>query len=233
MIGIIGAMAVEVEALKKLMEKVEVITVSGIDFYRGILCGSDVVVAVSGVGKVNAAVCAQTMIIVFKTEAVINIGVAGGLSKALKVCDIAVADSVVQHDMDTSVFGDPLGFISGLDMVYMECDKKISDELFRASQKLGTVNVERGVIASGDQFISSGEKKKFIVDNFNAVATEMEGAAIGQVCAVNKIPFGVLRAISDSADDGAPMSFEEFTVKAVKNSISIIIDFLKDWGVAK
>lgn len=233
MLGIIGAMTVEVEALKKLMENVEVITVSGIDFYRGSLCGTDVVVAVSGVGKVNAAVCAQTMIIVFKTEAVINIGVAGGLSKTLKVCDIAVADSVVQHDMDTSVFGDPMGFISGLDVVYMKCDKKISDKLCIASEKVSGVHVERGVIASGDQFISSSEKKKFIVDNFNAIATEMEGAAIGHVCALNKIPFGVLRAISDSADDSAHMSFEEFTVNAVKNSISIVLEFLKEWRIEK
>lgn len=233
MLGIIGAMTVEVEALKKLMENVEVITVSGIDFYRGSLCGTDVVVAVSGVGKVNAAVCAQTMIIVFKTEAVINIGVAGGLSKTLKVCDIAVADSVVQHDMDTSVFGDPVGFISGLDVVYMKCDEKISDELCVASEKVDGVHVERGVIASGDQFIRSSEKKKFIVDNFNAIATEMEGAAIGHVCALNNIPFGVLRAISDSADDGAHMSFEEFTVKAVKNSISIVLEFLKEWRSEK
>ncbi len=227
MLGIIGAMTVEVESLKQIMEEVEIITVSGIDFYRGKLCGKDVVVAVSGVGKVSAAICAQTMIIVFKVNAIINIGVAGGLSPKLKVCDIAVATAVVEHDMDTSALGDPIGFISGLNLVYMNCDEKISEALYNASKKL--VNTEKGIIASGDQFISNIEKKTFIVDSFNAIATEMEGAAIGHVCLVNKVQFGVLRAISDGADDGAPMSFEEFTVKAVKNSISIIIEFLKIW----
>lgn len=229
MLGIIGAMKVEVESLKQIMEDVKILTISGIDFYQGKLCDVDVVVAVSGVGKVNAAVCTQTMIIKFNVDAVINVGVAGTLTKKLNVCDIAVATSVVEHDMDTSPLGDPVGFVSGLDMIYMNCDKKVSDMLYNAANTIDGVNVEKGVIASGDQFISGGEKKQYIVDNFNAIAAEMEGASIGHVCTVNKIPFGILRAISDGADDGAPMSYEEFTVKAVKNSISIILEFLKAW----
>lgn len=229
MLGIIGAMKVEVEALKQLMENVEVITISGIEFYRGILCGSEVVVAVSGVGKVNAAICAQTMIIVFKAKAIINIGVAGGLSDTLRVCDVAVADAVVQHDMDTSALGDPVGFISGLDVIYIKSDKAISDKLCEAAQKVGSMRVERGTIASGDCFVSGSGQKSFLKDSFGAIAAEMEGAAVGQTCAVNNVPFGVLRAISDGADDGAPTSFEEFTVKAVKNSIAIIIEFIKGW----
>lgn len=229
MLGIIGAMTVEVESLKKLMEDLKILTISGIDFYSGKLCGVDVVVAVSGVGKVNAAVCTQTMILKFDVEAIINVGVAGGLAKDLNVCDIAVAESVVEHDMDTSPLGDPVGFVSGLNLIYMNADEKISSMLYHASNVIDGINVKKGVIASGDQFICDSEKKRYIVDNFNAIAAEMEGASIGHVCTVNKVPFGILRAISDGADDGAPMSYEEFTIKAVKNSITIILEFLKAW----
>lgn len=228
LLGIIGAMTVEVEALKQLMENVEIIKVSGIDFYRGTLCGKDVVVAVSGVGKVNAAVCAQTMIIIFKVSAVINIGVAGGLADTFKVGDIAIAEAVVEHDMDTAVFGDPVGFISGLNTVEIKCDEEITRKLKASVLNTGISRVETGIIASGDQFICSAEQKQKIIDNFNAIAAEMEGAAIGHACAMNNVPFGVLRAISDGADNGAQMSFEEFTVLAVKNSIAIILDFLKN-----
>lgn len=229
MLGIIGAMTVEVESLKKLMEDLKILTISGIDFYSGKLCGVDVVVAVSGVGKVNAAVCTQTMILKFDVKAIINVGVAGGLVKDLNVCDIAVAESVVEHDMDTSPLGDPVGFVSGLDLIYMNADEKISSMLYNASNAIDGINVKKGIIASGDQFIGDSEKKQYITDKFNAIAAEMEGASIGHVCTMNKVPFGVLRAISDGADDGAPMTYEEFTVKAVKNSVSIILEFLKSW----
>lgn len=228
MLGIIGAMKIEVEALKQLMNDVEVKTISGISFCCGRLCGEEVVVAVSGVGKVNAAVCTQTMILEFKVGAIINVGVAGTLTSELSICDVAVAAAVVQHDMDTSPLGDPVGFISGPDVIYINADEQISDRLYKSAQKVGIRNVKKGVIASGDQFIGGGEKKKIIVDNFNAIAAEMEGAAIGHVCMLSGVPFGVLRAISDGADDDAMMSYEEFAVKAAENSIKIIIDFLEN-----
>lgn len=226
-IGIIGAMAVEVQMLKDIMQNVHVSTISGIEYCAGIISGVEVVVAQAGVGKVNAAVCAEAMILKYEPSAIINIGVAGGLSAKLKVGDIAVADTVVEHDMDTSVFGDPLGFITGINMVNIPCAQWITETLQQGAKKIDGVVTVCGTIVSGDQFISSKEKKIQLVDRFNAVATEMEGASIGHVCYMNEVPFGVLRAISDSADDEADMSFNEFCDMAAKNSLKVILSFLE------
>lgn len=235
-IGIIGAMPIEVEALKNIMDDVKISKFSGVDFYEGTLSEVPVVVAVAGVGKVNAALCAQTMILAFEPTSIINIGVAGGLSPELKVGDIAIATEVVEHDMDTSSLGDPLGYISGIDIVYIPCTKWISDLLYNVSCDVADVKSKinefpskaiKGVIASGDQFISGQEQRNHIINNFNAVAAEMEGASIGHVCYMNNVDFGVLRAISDSADEEASLSFVEFTKLAVKNSVAIVLEFLK------
>ncbi len=226
-IGIIGAMAVEVQMLKDIMNDVNVTTISGIEYYAGTISDVKVVVAQAGIGKVNAAVCAEAMILKYEPTAIINIGVAGGLSGKLKVGDIAIADTVVEHDMDTSVFGDPLGFITGINMVNIPCAKWVTDTLETVAKKIDSANTLCGTIVSGDQFISSKEKKTQLVDRFNAVATEMEGASIGHVCCMNDVPFGVLRAISDSADDEADMSFNEFCHMAAKNSLSVILSFLE------
>lgn len=226
-IGIIGAMAVEVQLLKDIMENVNVTTVSGIEYYSGTISDVDVVVAQAGVGKVNAAICAEAMILKFEPSAIINVGVAGGLSAKLKVGDIAVADFVVEHDMDTSVLGDPLGFITGIDMVKIPCADWVSETLLQVAKNIDGVNAVCGTIVSGDQFISSKEKKNWLVDTFGGIATEMEGASIGHVCYMNDIPFGVLRSISDSADDEADMSFNEFCNMAAENSLKVILGFLK------
>jgi len=226
-IGIIGAMAVEVQMLKDIMQNVRVDTISGIEYYAGTIADVEVVVAQAGVGKVNAAVCAEAMILKYEPSAIINIGVAGGLSAALKVGDIAIADAVVEHDMDTSVLGDPIGFITGIDMVQIPCAAWVTETLKEVANKLDGVFTVCGTIVSGDQFISSKEKKTQLVERFNAVATEMEGASIGHVCYMNGVPFGVLRAISDSADDEADMSFTEFCDMAAKNSLKVILRFLE------
>ncbi len=226
-IGIIGAMAVEVQMLKDIMENINVSKVSGIEYYSGTISGVEVVVAQAGVGKVNAAVCAEAMILKYEPSAIINIGVAGGLSSALKIGDIAVADKVVEHDMDTSALGDPIGFITGIDMVNIPCAQWVTETLGESTKKIDGVNVVCGTIVSGDQFISSKEKKAQLVDRFDAVATEMEGASIGHVCYMNDVPFGVLRAISDCADDEANMSFNEFCEMAAKNSLKVILSFLE------
>lgn len=228
MIGIIGALDFEVEGLKSLMNEYKINTISGVDFFSGKINGTDTVVATAGVGKVNAAVCAQTMILTYSPDIVINIGVAGGLSKELKIGDIAIADAVVEHDMDTTAVGDPMGFISGINMTKMPCDKKTADMLERAVKSVGGINVQRGVIASGDQFISTDEQRNKIIDNFGAIAAEMEGASIGHVCTMNKVPFGVLRAISDGANDSSVVDFPTFAKTAAENSVKIIIEFLKN-----
>ena len=140
LVGIIGAMDLEVQALKGLMDNAVVETISTIDFYKGNINGVETVVAVAGVGKVNAAVCSQTMILKYSPDIMINVGVAGGLSEEFKIGDIAVADSVVEHDMDTSPIGDPVGLISGINLVNIPCDKKLADLMEQAVSKVGTIS---------------------------------------------------------------------------------------------
>lgn len=226
LIGIIGAMEVEVQALKDLMDNAELKEISSVVFYRGKINGIDTVVAVAGVGKVNAAVCAQTMILEYSPDYIINTGVAGGLSEDMKIGDAAVADKVAEHDMDTSPLGDELGFITGINKVYMQCDEYISGLMYDAAKSVDGINAVRGTIASGDQFVASEEQRRFIKKNFNAVAAEMEGAAIGHVCTMNNVKFGVLRAISDGANSDSTIDFPTFTKMAVKNTVEIIVKML-------
>lgn len=228
LVGIIGAMDIEVNALKELMDNAEVSMISSIYFYKGNINGVDTVAAVAGVGKVNAAVCAQTMILKYSPDIVINAGVAGGLLDTYKAGDIAVATYVVEHDMDTSPIGDEKGFISGINMVKMPCDEKVSRMLAKAVDVIGGIRCERGIIASGDQFISSDEQRKRIITEFGAIAAEMEGASIGHVCIMNNVRFGVLRAISDGANDNSTMDYPAFAKMAAENSIKIILEFLKN-----
>ena len=201
-------------------------TISGMTFTRGKLCGKDAVVTVCGEGKVNAAMCAQTMILEFAPDMIINTGVAGGLADGLKIADIVVADCVVQHDMDTSPLGDPKGLVSGINVIYFDADKKASALLSEIARDNG-INTVMGTIASGDQFIASKEVKQGIVSEFNAIACEMEGGAVGHVCYVNDVPFGIIRAISDGADDGAHMDYPTFAAAAAKNGIDLTDKFIE------
>ena len=227
MIGIIGAMHIEIEKIKALMENKTVETVSGVEYVRGTLYGREIIAAACGIGKVAAAMCAQTMILKYSPECIINTGVGGSLSTKLSIGDIAVAESLVQHDMDTSPLGDPVGFISGINVINMPCDKRIVETLEKGVSSLGSVKSVRGVIASGDQFIASVEKKNFITENFNAIVCEMEGASIAQVCFTNGVPFGVVRAVSDCADGSSHMDYAEFLPLAAANAASLIEYFVK------
>ncbi len=224
--GIIGAMKIEVEKLCSMAENVKKEKVGGIEFCQGTLCGHDVVIAVCGVGKVFAAMCAQAMILHYAPDAIINTGVAGALASELRVGDIAIAENVVQHDMDTSPIGDPVGLISGINLVQIPANEKISSALKKTALDLGMTCLG-GTIASGDQFIADKEKKVYIKETFSAIACEMEGAAIGQVCFVNGTPFGILRSISDNGDESAGMSYDKFIGVAVDNSVKILTEFLK------
>lgn len=226
LIGIIGAMAIEVQALKELMDEPKIRTISTVDFYSGKINGVDTVVAVAGVGKVNAAVCTQAMILTYHPDYIINVGVAGGLAPELGIGDIAVADDVVEHDMDTTPLGDEPGYISGMGMVKIPCNEKISGMMADAAEKIDGIKVLKGTIASGDQFISNDEQRKRITETFNAVSAEMEGASIGHVCYMNNVKFGVLRAISDGANSDSAVDFPTFTKMAAENSIKIICTML-------
>lgn len=226
MIGIIAAMNVEMESLRSHIENPVTETISGIKFVSGTLEGRQVVTAVCGIGKVFAALCAQTMILRYEPEAIVNTGVAGTLTDELTIGSVAVSSCVVQHDMDTTAIGDPLGLISGINKVELPADKQLCDHLSACAKVLG-IRTKAGCIASGDQFISSAERKAFITEHFGAIACEMEGAAIGQVCTVNHVPFCVLRAISDSADGSSHMDYPAFVQMASEQSVRLILSFLK------
>lgn len=221
MIGIIGAMALEAEHIRALLQESDRAAVGCTDFYIGKLHGHDVVAAVCGVGKVNAALCAQAMLLRFRPKLVLNVGVAGGLLPSMNIGDIAVASSVVQHDFDLTPLGEPRGQISS-------CDEKTVDALLRASKKFEDIKIHTGVIATGDQFISGQEIKVDLIKQFDAIACEMEGGAIGQVCALHGVPFGVIRAISDGADDGSPMDFMTFARQAADRSAKLLLEFMKE-----
>ena len=227
MIGIIAAMDVEMENLRAFIENPVEETVSGVRFVRGRLEGREVVTAVCGIGKVFAALCAQTMILRYAPEEIVCTGVAGGLTDKLSVGSLAVSTCVVQHDMDTSPLGDPPGLISGINLVELPADGSLADRLVACAASLGLHTV-RGPIASGDQFIASDERKAFISRQFGAIACEMEGGAVGQVCYVNGVPFCVLRAISDSADGSSHMDYPQFVALAAERSVALLRAFLKN-----
>lgn len=226
MIGIIAAMNVEMESLRSHIENPVSETIGGVTYVSGRLEGRDVVTAVCGVGKVFAALCAQAMILRYQPECIINTGVAGTLTDRLSVGDVAVSTGVVQHDMDTTPIGDPLGLISGINKVVLPADGALEVKLSACASALGIKTV-RGIIASGDQFVASAERKAFIVDHFKAIACEMEGAAVGQACTVNGVPFCVLRAISDSADGSSHMDYPAFARLAAEQSVKLLLAFLR------
>ena len=228
MIGIIGAMGIEVRALADLLENKKSETISGVEYMSGKIYGRDVVLAVCGIGKVFAAICAQTMILKYNPDVIINTGVAGTLTDKLSIGDIAIADSVVQHDMDTSPLGDPVGLLSGINIVKIPAHKEVVAKIESCVKAIGT-NYQIGTIASGDQFLASIEVKERIVKNFNAIAGEMEGGAIGHVCYVNNKPFCVLRAISDCADGSGAENYTEFLGKAAENATMIMARFIKEY----
>lgn len=225
-IGIIAAMEVEMQALRTHIEKPVKEVISGITFVSGSLHGNQVVTAVCGVGKVFAALCAQTMFLHFKPDMIINTGVAGALSPSLPIGAIAVSSAVVQHDMDTSPLGDPVGLISGINKVKIPADSGLSGELSACAKVLG-IKTETGVIASGDQFVASHARKEEIARTFDAIACEMEGAAIGQVCYVNRVPFCVLRAISDTAEGSSEIDFPKFVKEAADQTVTLLLTFLR------
>ncbi len=228
MIGIIGAMGIEIRALADLLEDKKCETISGVEYLSGKIYGKDVVLAVCGVGKVFAAICATTMILKYNPDVIINSGVAGTLTEKLSIGDIAIADSVVQHDMDTSPLGDPVGLLSGINIVKIPADKKTCEKIEAGVKSLG-INYVVGTIASGDQFLASTEVKTRIVNNFGAIAGEMEGASIGHVCYVNKKPFCVLRAISDCADGSSAENYLEFLELAAANAVEVMKKYILEY----
>lgn len=226
MYGIIGAMQGEIDGLLGLLVGRTERRVNGVLFYTGRLGGCEVAIARSGVGKVSAAMTAALLIREFAPEAVINTGVSGALSPTLSVGDLALATALVEHDMDTSALGDPVGYLSGLDVVYLPADGGLLAAAESAADALG-VRRESGVIASGDQFISDRTKKERIRDTFGAISCEMEGAAIAHVCYAMGVPVAVVRTVSDKADGSAEVDFPTFAAAAAVQSCRVTAEMLR------
>lgn len=202
MLGIIGAMDKEIDFLRQRMETCSESTIGYTRYYTGRLQGVPVCLARCGIGKVHAALCAQGMILRCGVTELLNIGVAGALRDSLKIGDLVIARSAVQHDMDTTPIGDPLGLISGPNIVHIPCDEALSALLTRAAEEAG-LRAESASVATGDQFIESVEKKDFLSRAFDAAACDMEGGAIAQCCYEMNVPYAACRAISDTrAGDG-------------------------------
>ena len=226
MIGIICALSIEADGIKNMMTDKKEITYGKIIYTSGVINGNNAVVAECGIGKVNAAMCTQIMIDRFSPKAIINSGIAGALSKELAVGDIVIARDVVQHDMDATELGDPLGQIQFNDEKRIEipCDAELSEKLKNACTVLINTRALQGRIATGDVFVSAKEKRLAVGNTFNAHACEMEGGAVGQVCYRNEVPFAILRSISDSIEENTAMDFMQFSQLAADNSIRVIAE---------
>lgn len=229
-LGIIAAMNEELEPLLKDMELKTKTTIANITFNEGTVYGKEVVAVVCGIGKVNAAICTQILASIYKVDEIINIGVAGGVRIDIYPGDVVIADTLVEHDIDCSVFGDAVGQVPRMDTFDFKCDETLVNLAKDACTKLDHINSFVGRIVSGDQFIASIEKVQYLEKQFSALSCEMEGASIAHVCYSNKIPFVVIRSISDNANNGAHMDFEKFTPIAVKHSTAILKEMLKNRG---
>ncbi len=221
-IGILCAMPIEAAALEAAMEQKSEKTVSGIRFVKGILDKKETVLAVCGVGKVAAALAAEALLLTYAPDALLNTGVAGGLWPELVVGDAVVADAVVQHDMNTTALGDPRGLISGPNIIQIPTDEPLRQSLLSAAGK-ENIRAFCGTVASGDLFVADARQKEKIAKEFGAIACEMEGAAIGQVAFTNRVPFAVLRTISDGGDG---MEYSRFLPFAAARSAALTRTFL-------
>ena len=231
MIGFICALGIEVEGIVKMMEKTDKRTMAKIAFYRGEIFGKEVVCCECGIGKVNAAMSTQLMIALYSPDVIINSGIAGSISGKIHIGDIVISDDCVQHDMDGTEMGDPLGQVQFNDEVrtYFPADKPTADKLAAACETLDGISVFRGRIASGDAFIASHERRQKIADNFSAIACEMEGAAVGCVCYRNDVPFAILRSISDDFNKNELVDYYVFRAAAAEHSIQVIKEFIKNY----
>ena len=222
MIGLIGAMDIEIENLEAMLEDRRDVTLGLDRFAVGRLFGHEAALAVCGPGKVNAALCAAGLIRTFHPEWVLNLGVAGSGEAGVAIGDLVVATAAVQHDMDTTPIGDPPGYISKVGLVELPCDDGLRRRLTDAIGKLPDLRMHEGIIATGDQFLNDGEKRRAIHAAFGAKAIEMEGAAVAQTCFVYGVPCGILRTISDNADGSSDIDYGAFRNVAAANSQRVV-----------
>lgn len=229
-IGIIGAMDEEVKQLKDKMSGVQVKTKASMDFYSGSIDGKEVVVVRSGIGKVNAAICTQILIDEFLVETVINTGIAGSLKAEINIGDIVLSTDAVQHDMDVTSFGHEYGVIPRMGTSIFPADQDLIQLAKKVCENVNPdIQVYLGRIVSGDQFIDDKAKKNWIADQFKGFCTEMEGAAIAQTAYLNNIPFLIVRAISDKADDSANMDYYDFEAQAINHTVKLMTGIISEF----
>jgi len=229
MLAIIGAMEEEVSLIRKKMEEVAIVIRANMEFYKGKIFDKDVVVVRCGIGKVNAGICVQILADIYKVDGIINTGIAGSLKKEINIGDIVLSEDALQHDVDATGFGYALGQIPRMEEFSFQADKKLLQLARKCCEQVNQdIQTFTGRIVSGDQFISNKEKKEWLVTNFQGSCTEMEGAAIAQAAYLNHIPFLIVRAISDQADDSAKMSYEEFETQAILHSVKLILAVIKE-----
>jgi adenosylhomocysteine nucleosidase len=216
----------EAKAILEQMRSVQEETKGFLHFFLGKIGNRDVILSVCGIGKVFAAMCAQTMILCYQPDCLINSGVAGSLSEDLDILDLAVSRDLVQHDMDTSPLGDPVGMISGLNRVFLPAEESLTEEILALADSMG-MRAVGGTIASGDQFIATAEQKERIRREFHPLACEMEGAAVAQAAYCNGVPFCVIRSISDSYSGKNEMDYARFASLAAQRSASLLLALLQ------
>ena len=222
-IGIIGAMDEEVIKLKDCLTDVTIKNIASMEFFEGKLSDKDVVVVRSGIGEVNAAICAQILADIYHVDAIINTGIAGSLNADINIGDIVLSEDALQHDVDAVAFGYDVSVIPRMETSLFRADQRLIDIAKSACEdNIKDINVYVGRIVSGDQFISDKDKKDYLIKTFNGDCTEMEGAAIAHAAYLNNIPFLIIRAISDKADDSAHMDYPEFEKKAINNSVILL-----------
>ena len=227
MIGIIGAMEEEVAALKEDMDIQETVEQASMVFCKGKLCGKDVVVVRSGIGKVNAGICAQILVDRFRADMLISTGIAGSLDARIDIGDMVISTDALHHDMDATIFGDAIGQIPRMDTLAFPADEELVQKAAKANEKANPdIRTFTGRVASGDQFISSGEAKEKIVENFHPLCVEMEGAGIAQAAYLNKVSYVIIRAISDKADNSATLDYPTFERQAIAHSVRLMKELL-------
>ena len=227
-IGIIGAMEEEVALLKEKMQVEQVMQRASMEFCRGTLKGKQVVVVRSGIGKVNAGICAQILADVFQVDAIVNTGIAGSLQPEINIGDLVISTDALQHDMDAREFGYERGQIPRMETRSFPADEGLIQAAKAACEKVNPeIGVFTGRVVTGDQFIASRQVKDEIKSWSDGLCTEMEGAAIAQAAYLNGIPFVILRAISDKADDSATMDYPTFEKQAILHSVRLVEELLE------
>ena len=227
MIGIIGAMEEEVAALKEAMDIHETVEQASMVFCKGVLCGKEVVIVRSGIGKVNAGICAQILVDRFKAEMLINTGIAGSLDAKIDIGDMVISTDALHHDMDATEFGYPVGQVPRMEVMSFPADEELVKKAVQASEKANPdIHTFTGRVASGDKFIASREVKDKIVENFHPLCVEMEGAGIAHAAHLNKVSYVIIRAISDKADNSASVDYPTFERQAIAHSVRLVKELL-------